>query len=51
MPTHEKTPPMFLSMIYEAFKVCSHLIAIATVCASTKNNEARRALHGLFLMR
>ena len=38
----------FLGVIYEVFEVSCRLVAIATVCASTKTTEAGKRTHGLF---
>ena len=42
-----KALPIFLCISYEVFEVCCCLVTIA-ICTSTKTNEARRGLHGLF---
>ena len=38
----------YLGMICEVFEVCCRIITMATICASTNTNNARRVLYGLF---
>ena len=38
----------FFGMILKVFDVCYRMVTIATICASTNTNVARKVLYGLF---